>query len=32
MDPPPLLSRNTLIALGMIKIDPDGTLKETNEL
>ena len=32
MDPPTLLSRNTLIALGMIKIDPDETLKETNEL
>ena len=32
MDPLPLLSRNTLIALGMIKIDPDRTLKETNEL
>ena len=31
MDFPPLLSKNTLIGLGMIKIDRDGTLKETNE-
>jgi len=32
MDSPALLSKNTLIKLGMIKIDPDETLKETNEL
>ena len=32
MDSPPLLSKNLLIELGMIKIDPDETLKETNEL
>ena len=32
MDSPPLLGKNTLIELGMIKIDPDGTLKDTNEL
>ena len=32
MDSPPLLSKNTLIELAMIKIDPNGTLKETNEL
>ena len=31
MDSPPLLSKNTLIGLGMIKIDRDGTSKETNE-
>ena len=31
MDSPPLLSKNTLIGLGMIKIDRDGTPKETNE-
>ena len=33
MDSPPLLSKNTLIELGMIKADPNGTLKDTmNEL
>lgn len=32
MDSPPLLSKNTLTELGMIKVDPDGRLKETNEL
>ena len=32
MDSPPLPNKNTLTELGMIKIDPDGTLKETNEL
>ena len=32
MDSPALLSKNTLIKLGMIKIDPDETLNETNEL
>ena len=34
MDSPPLLSKNTLIVLAMIKIDPNGTLKDTctNEL
>ena len=32
MDSPPLLSKSTLIDLGMLKIDPEGTLKETNEL
>ena len=32
MDSPPLLCKNTLIELGMLKIEPQGTLKETNEL
>ena len=32
MDSPPLLSKSTLLELGMVKIDPAGTLKETNEL
>ena len=32
MDSPPLLNKNTQIELRMIKIDPDGTFKETNEL
>ena len=32
MDSPPLLSINTLLELGMLKIDPERTLKETNEL
>ena len=32
MDSPPLLSKSTLLDLGMLKIDPEGTLKETNEL
>ena len=29
MDSPPLLSKSTLLELGMLKIDPEGTLKET---
>ena len=29
MDSPPLLSKNALIELAMIKINPDGTLKDT---
>ena len=32
MDSPPLLSKSTLLELGMLKIDPEGTLKEANEL
>ena len=32
MDSPPLLSKSTLSELGMLEIDPNGTLKETNEL
>jgi len=32
MDSPPLLSKSTLLELVMLKIDPEGTLKETNEL
>ena len=32
MDSPPLLHKSTLLELGMLKIDPEGTLKETNEL
>ena len=32
MDSPPLLSKSILLELGMLKIDPEGTLKETNEL
>ncbi|KAL9952955.1 hypothetical protein ACROYT_G040288 [Oculina patagonica] len=32
IDSPPLLSKSTLLELGMLKIDPEGTLKETNEL
>ena len=32
MDSPPLLSKKTLLELGMLKIEPEGTLKETNEL
>ena len=32
MDSPPLLSKSTLLDLGMLKIDSEGTLKETNEL
>ena len=32
MDSPPLQSKSTLLELGMLKIDPEGTLKETNEL
>ena len=29
---PPLLSRETLMELGMLKIDPQGTLREENDL
>ena len=32
MNSPPLLGKNTLVELGMLKIEPQGTLKETNEL
>ena len=32
MDSPPLLSKKTLLELGMLKINPEGTLRETNEL
>ena len=32
MDSPPLLCKNTLVELGMLRIEPRGTLKETNEL
>lgn len=32
MDSPPLLSKGTLLELGMLKIDPEGKLKEANEL
>ena len=32
MDSPPLLSKSTLLKLRMLQIDPEGTLKETNEL
>ena len=32
MDSTPLLSKSTLLELGMFKIDPEGSLKETNEL
>jgi len=32
MDSPPLLGKSTLLELGMLKIDSEGTLKETNEL
>ena len=28
MDSPPLLSKSTLLELGMLKIDPEGTPKE----
>ena len=28
----PLLSKSTLLELGMLKIDPDGALRETSEL
>ena len=31
MDSLTLLSKSTLLELGMLKIDPEGTLKETNE-
>jgi hypothetical protein len=29
---PPLLSKNTLIELGMLKLHPDGGLKSTNAM
>ena len=32
MDSPPLLSKSTLLELGMLRIEPEGILKETNEL
>ena len=32
VDSPPLLCKNNLVELGMLKIEPQGTLKETNEL
>ena len=32
MDSPPLLCKNTLLELGMLKIDPEGTLREPNDL
>ena len=32
MDSPPLLCKKTLIELGMLKIEPQGTLKDPNEL
>jgi len=32
IDSPPLLSRNTLLQLGMMKIDPEGTLAKTNDM
>ena len=32
MDSLPLLSKNTLVELGILRIDPGGTLKQTNEL
>ena len=32
MDSPPFLSKSILLELGMLKIDPEGTLNETNEL
>ena len=32
MDSPPLLSNSTVLELGKLKTDPEGTLKETNEL
>ena len=31
IDSPPLLCKNTLVELGMLRIEPRGTLKETNE-
>jgi len=31
MDSLPLLRKSTLLELGMLKIDPEGTLQETNE-
>ena len=32
MDSPPRLSKSTLLELGMLTIDPEGKLKEANEL
>ena len=32
MDSPPLISKSTLLELGMLKIEPERTLKKTNEL
>ena len=32
MDSPPVLRKSTLLELGTLKIDPEGTLKETKEL
>ena len=32
MDSPPLLCKNTLLEIGMLKIDPEGTLREPNDL
>ena len=32
MDSPPLLCNNTLVELGILKIEPQGTLKEINEV
>ena len=32
MDCPPRLTKSTLLKLGMLEIDREGTLKETNEL
>lgn len=32
MDPLPLLSKSTLLEPGIQRIDPEGTLRETNEL
>ena len=32
MDSPPLICKDTLTELGMLKIDPEGTLKEQNNL
>lgn len=32
IDSPPLLSRGTLLELGMLKIEPKGTLREENNL
>ena len=32
IDSPPLLCKETLIELGMLKIDPEGRTKEANDL
>lgn len=32
MDSPSLLSKTILLELGILKIEPEGTLKEPNEL